>query len=143
MDYRQTTHRALAGPLASGWAFAALVICSASVCAQTPQQAAPPPPSASHQAAAPLRTPAQEDMREFRLRIRDYARFVAQHPRIKNLSEEQREKLIEFVAGNMPDLKKCRMPRVPFSYSWCPPARASHQNTSSASFGPQNSNQSP
>jgi hypothetical protein len=40
-------------------------------------------------------------MREFRLRIRDYAKFVAQHPRIKNLSEEQREKLIEFVAGNM------------------------------------------
>src|SRR5260370_5618006 len=40
-------------------------------------------------------------MREFRLRIRDYAKFVAQHPRIKHLSEEQREKLIEFVAGNM------------------------------------------
>jgi hypothetical protein len=95
MDYRQTTHRALIGRLALGWAFAALVICSASVCAQTPQQAAQPPPS------APLRTPAQEDMREFRLRIRDYAKFVAQHPRTKNLSEEQREKLIEFVAGNM------------------------------------------
>src|SRR3984893_12134158 len=95
MDYRQTTHRKLAGPLASGWAFAALVICSASVCAQTPRQTAPPPPSASQQAAA------QDEMREFRLRIRDYAKFVAQHPRIKNLSEEQREKLIEFVAGNM------------------------------------------
>src|SRR5260370_28158319 len=40
-------------------------------------------------------------MREFRLRIRDYAKFVAQHRRIKNLSEEQREKRIEFVAGNM------------------------------------------
>jgi hypothetical protein len=26
---------------------------------------------------------------------------LAQHPRIKKLSEEQREKLIEFVAGNM------------------------------------------
>ena len=101
MDYRQTTHRALIGRLALGWAFAALVICSASVCAQTPQQAAPPPPSASQQAAAPPRTPAQDEMREFRLRIRDYAKFVAQHPRIKNLSEEQREKLIQFVAGNM------------------------------------------
>jgi len=101
MDYRQTTYRALVGRLASGWAFAALVICSASVCAQTPQQAAPPPPSASQQAAARPRTPAQEEMREFRLRIRDYAKFVAQHPRIRNLSEEQREKLIEFVAGNM------------------------------------------
>jgi hypothetical protein len=101
MDYRQTTHRALVGRLASGWAFAALVICSPSVCAQTPQQAAPPPPSASQQAAAQPRTPAQDEMREFRLRIRDYAKFVAQHPRIKNLSEEQREKLIEFVAGNM------------------------------------------
>lgn len=101
MDYRQTTHRALVGLLASGWTFAALVICSASVCAQTPQQAAPPPPSASQQAAARPRTPAEEEMREFRLRIRDYAKFVAQHPRIKNLSAEQREKLIEFVAGNM------------------------------------------
>ena len=100
MDYRQTTHRTLVGPRASAWAFVALVICSASVCAQTPQQAAPPPPSASQQAARP-RTPAQENMREFRLRIRDYAKFVAQHPRIKNLSEEQREKLIQFVAGNM------------------------------------------
>jgi hypothetical protein len=101
MDCRQTTHRALIGRLALGWAFAALVICSASVCAQTPQQAAPPPPSASQQAATRPRTPAQEEMREFRLRIRDYAKFVAQHPRIKNLSEEQREKLIQFVAGNM------------------------------------------
>jgi Putative metallopeptidase len=101
MDYRQTTHRALVGRLASGWALAALVICSASVCAQAPQQAQSPPPSASQQEAARPRTPAQEEMREFRLRIRDYAKFVAQQPRIKNLSEEQREKLIEFVAGNM------------------------------------------
>src|SRR5258708_24137099 len=101
MDYRQTTHRALIGRLALGWAFAALVICAASVCAQTPQQAAQPPPSALQQAAARPRTPAQEEMREFRLRIRDYAKFVARHPRIKNLSEEQREKLIQFVAGNM------------------------------------------
>jgi hypothetical protein len=70
MDCRQTTHRALIGRLALGWAFAALVICSASVCAQTPQQAAPPPPSASQQAATRPRTPAQEEMREFRLRIK-------------------------------------------------------------------------
>jgi hypothetical protein len=90
-------HRALIGS-ASGWAFAALVIWSASVCAQTPQQAAPPPPSASQQEP---RTPAQEEMREFRLRLRDYTKFVAQNPRLKNLSDEQREKLIEFVAGNM------------------------------------------
>src|SRR5258707_14068785 len=100
MDYRQTTDSALVGRLPTGWAFAALVICSASVCAQTPQQAAPPPPSASQQTARP-RTPAQENMRELRLRIRDYAKFVAQHPRIRNLSEEQRGKLIEFDAGNM------------------------------------------
>ena len=44
-------------------------------------------------------------MREFRLRIRDYAKFVAQHPRIKNLSDEQREKLIEFVAGRGYDVE--------------------------------------
>src|SRR5258708_31975083 len=101
MDYRQTTHRALVGRVASGWALAALVICSASVCAQAPQQAQSPPPSASQQEAARPRTPAQEEMREFRLRIRDYAKFVAQQPRIKNLSEEQREKLIALVAANM------------------------------------------
>lgn len=100
MDYRQTTHRALVGRVRWGWAFAALAICSASVCAQTLHQAAPPSQSASQQAARPG-TPAQEQMREFRLRIRHYANLVAQHPRIKNLSEEQREKLIEFVAGNM------------------------------------------
>jgi Putative metallopeptidase len=101
MDYQQTTHRVLVGRVASGLAFAILVIGSASVCAQTPQQAAPPPPSASQQTAAQPPTPAQEEMREFRLRIRDYTKFVAQHPRMKNLSEEQREKLVEFVAGNM------------------------------------------
>jgi Putative metallopeptidase len=101
MDYQQTTHRVLVGRVASGLAFAILVICSASVRAQTPQQAAPPPPSASQQTAAQPPTPAEEEMREFRLRIRDYTKFVAQHPRIKNLSEKQREKLVEFVAGNM------------------------------------------
>jgi hypothetical protein len=101
MDYRQTTHRALVGRLAWGWAFAALVICRASVCAQTPQLTVPPPPSASQQTAAQPPTPAQEEMREFRLRIRDYTKFLVQNPRIKNLSEEQREKLVEFVAGNM------------------------------------------
>jgi hypothetical protein len=101
MDYRHATHRALVGPLALGWTCAALVIWCASVCAQTPQQAAPRPSSAKQQAAAPPRSPAEEDMGEFQLRIRDYSKFVAQHPRIKNLSEEQREKLIEFVAGNM------------------------------------------
>ena len=101
MDYRQTTHRPLVGRFASGWAFAALVIGSASVRAETPQQTAPPSPSASQQVAAPPQTPAQDEMREFRLRIRDYARFVAQHPRIKGLSEGRRERLIEFVAGNI------------------------------------------
>src|SRR5258708_5109428 len=85
MDYRQTTHRALVGRLASGWALAALVICSASVCAQAPQQAQSPPPSRSPQEAARPRTPAQEALRQFRLRIRDYAKFVAHQPRIKNL----------------------------------------------------------
>jgi hypothetical protein len=101
MDYRHATHRALVGPLALGGTCAALVIWCASVCAQTPQQAAPRPSSATQQAAAPPRSPAEEDVGEFQLRIRDYSKFVAQHPRIKNLSEEQREKLIEFVAGNM------------------------------------------
>jgi Putative metallopeptidase len=101
MDYRRTTHRPLVGRLASGWAFAALVICSVSVWAQTPQQTSPPPPSASQPAAEPPRTTAQDEMREFRVRIRDYAKFVSQHPRMKNLSQEQREKLIEFVAGNI------------------------------------------
>jgi hypothetical protein len=83
MDYRQTTHRVLVGRLASGLAFAILIICSASVCAETPQQAAPPPPAASQQTAAQPPTRAQEEMREFRLRIRDYTKFVAQHPRTK------------------------------------------------------------